>query len=199
MSSDDLDRIVGVTIESFELKIFLLYLSFVGAQAPLRRSESRSTTRIWRMHVTTSSRCRKNDSTYGVFVEHRRARLVLRRGFATLEEANAFLSEVRALRFHDPERVFIARERDGAVVSKAGDDGAIEPASSRPALHAVAMADALRSLGPTNREHVIGMLVALGLSPRDADAVLRYAFVHMLLAIDSENPDRIRAMRAPDP
>jgi hypothetical protein len=63
----------------------------------------------------------------------------LRRGFVTLEEASAFLSEVRALRFHDPERVFIARERDGAVVSTAGDDGAIEPASSSSARRAVAM------------------------------------------------------------
>jgi hypothetical protein len=143
-----------------------------------------------------NDRRRSDAPTYGVLVKHRRSHLTLRRGFATLEEAHAFANEVRALRFHEPERVFIVREPDGAIVSAPQiDTAAPEPASSPdPTRHAVAIAEALRSLGPTPRAHVLGMLVALGLSAEDAAAVLAYAVVNAILAIDPEDPDRVRAM-----
>jgi hypothetical protein len=63
-------------------------------------------------------------TTYAVFVRFRHTRLRLRRGISTVEAAFAFANEVRALRFHDPEEVFVAREPDGVIV--------IEPAPTVP-------------------------------------------------------------------
>jgi hypothetical protein len=142
---------------------------------------------------------RSDRPTYGVFVKHRRSRLTLRRGFRTVDEANAFANEVRAHRFHNPDHVFIARESDGAIITMPPvDDDATEPASTTaPARHAVAVAETLRALGPTPQEQVLGMLVALGLSAEDAGAVLTYAVTHAILAIDPEDPDRVRAVPAP--
>jgi hypothetical protein len=54
--------------------------------------------------------------TYGVFVHFRNRRLSLRRGLPTLDDAVAFMREIRTIRFHNHKDVFIVREPDGATV-----------------------------------------------------------------------------------
>jgi hypothetical protein len=54
------------------------------------------------------------------------------------------------------------------------------------ATHAEGIAAALRIIGPTPPDRVLGMLRALGLSEDAASGVLDYAVAHGLLVIDPD-------------
>jgi hypothetical protein len=59
--------------------------------------------------------------SYSVCVRYRhikQQRLNLRQGLRTLDEAFAYMSKARALRFHDPEAVFVVNESDGTIVEE---------------------------------------------------------------------------------
>jgi hypothetical protein len=45
---------------------------------------------------------------------------------------------------------------------------------------------ALRLIGPTSRERVLAMLVLLGLTPQDAQAVLAHAVASGTLVVDED-------------
>jgi hypothetical protein len=56
--------------------------------------------------------------TYTVFTRFRRTRLTLGRALPTLEAALSFAKQVRAVRFHDPEHVFVVDDETGETVAE---------------------------------------------------------------------------------
>jgi hypothetical protein len=52
--------------------------------------------------------------------------------------------------------------------------------------YARGIARALLAMGPTPRQDVLGMLVGLGLTNRDANAVLGYALVQRIVSADGD-------------
>jgi hypothetical protein len=65
---------------------------------------------------------------YSVYVRHRTSRLALKRS-TSLEEARAFADEVRRLRFHDPEAVFVVDDVTGEEVpaEAASEQAPVDP------------------------------------------------------------------------
>jgi hypothetical protein len=58
--------------------------------------------------------------TYSVFVKFKHRRLTLRRKIPNLSAAIQFADDIRAVRFHDPESVFVVLDRTGEIVHGAG-------------------------------------------------------------------------------
>jgi hypothetical protein len=54
--------------------------------------------------------------TFTVFARFRRTRLTLGRALPTLEAALGFARQVRSVRFHDPEHVFVVDDETGETV-----------------------------------------------------------------------------------
>lgn len=78
--------------------------------------------------------------TYSVFAKFRHRRLTLRRRIPSLSAAIAFAGEIRRIRFHDPESVFVVRDRTGELVEEVG-----------VALRAVSRGDEGRGPAPAER------------------------------------------------
>jgi hypothetical protein len=61
----------------------------------------------------------KAKKTYTVFARFRRTRLTLGRALPSLDSALAFARQVRSVRFHDPEHVFVVDDETGETVTEA--------------------------------------------------------------------------------
>lgn len=102
-----------------------------GAERP---SYGRLAPRASREEVPMSS----NEAKYRIVVRHRPSRLTLARGLVGLEAALRRLDDLRAIRFHDRDAVFIVHERTGEPVDELAAraarldlDGAAPPCAAR--------------------------------------------------------------------
>lgn len=147
--------------------------------------------------------------TYGVFVPFRGYRLTLKRGFRTHDEAVAFLEQIRKLRFHDPDSLFILREPDDLPVPEAhptapapvAEPAALPPSIPGPAVqgtatYAAALAAAIRQLGPTPHQNARNLLRALGLSAEETEAAIAHALAEELVVSDPSDPSWLRTPSA---
>jgi hypothetical protein len=69
---------------------------------------------------------------FSVFVKHRHRRLSLRKALGSLESAMAFATEVRRMRFHDRNDIFVVCEESGEVFPLA-PTVEVEPVAAQPA------------------------------------------------------------------